>query len=135
MGSRRTTPTAPVAAAVVSEPMVAAANTPCIQSLVSNTSGARRARRPPKIMAEMGTPIGSSNFGLMLGHCDAATVKREFGCAALPVLSQGLPCQSIMPAGGFLSFPSHQGTPFPSTATLVKIVLWVMVFIAFGLVS
>ena len=86
------------------------------------------------MMAEMGTPIGSSIFGLMEGHCDAETVKRELGCAALETPSHGFPIQSIMPAGGFLSLPSHQGTPLPSTATLVKIVLRVMVSIALGLV-
>ena len=42
IGSRRTTPTAPVAAAVVSEPIVAPTNTPCSKSRLWNTSGATR---------------------------------------------------------------------------------------------
>ena len=135
MGSRRTTPTWPVAAAVVSEPMVAPTNTPCVQSRLSKTSGARRARRPPKTRAESGTPWGSSHRGDMLGHCRAAAVNRALGWAALPWPSQGLPCQSMRPGGGVLSLPSHHGTPPGVTATLVKIVSWLMVAIAFGLVS
>ncbi len=135
MGSRRTTPTLPVAAAVVSDPIVAATNTPWFQSKASKTSGATWARRPPKTMAESGTPCGSSHRLDMLGHCRAGTVKRELGCAALPVRFQGLPCQSRRSAGGLLSFPSHHGTPSGVTATLVKIVSWAMVAMALGLVS
>src|SRR5438105_4749620 len=82
IGSRRTTPTAPVAAAVVSDATEAPRNTPWFQSNASSTSGAVRARRPPKMNAEIGTPCGSSNFGEMLGHCRAGAVKRELGCAA-----------------------------------------------------
>src|SRR3954447_20497081 len=135
MGSRRTTPTAPVAAAVVSEPMVAPTNTPCAQSRLWKTSGATRARRPPKMMADSGTPWGSSHLEDIDGHWRAATVKREFGCAALPVRSHGLPCQSISSAGGVLVLPSHQGIPSGVTATLVKIVSWEMVAMALGFVS
>ena len=62
-------------------------------------------------------------------------MKREFGCAALPVRSQGLPCQSIRSAGGLLSLPSHQGTPPGVTATFVKIVSCRIVASAFGFVS
>src|SRR6185503_16207040 len=120
IGSRRTTPTAPVAAAVVSEPIVAPTNTPCAQSRLWNTSGGTRARRPPNTIAESGTPCGSSQRDDMLGHCRAGAVKRELGCAALPLRSHALPCQSSSPAGGFLSLPSHHGTPSGLTATLVK---------------
>src|SRR5258707_6740238 len=84
IGSRRTMPTFPVAAAVVSLAMVAPTKTPCCQSKDSYTSGATRARRPPKINAEMGTPSGASHFGEMQGDCRAGTVQRALGCAAGP---------------------------------------------------
>ena len=86
-------------------------------------------------MAERGTPCGSSHLADMLGHCRAATVKRALGCAALPVRSQGPPCQSSRSAGGVLSLPSHQGIPSGVTATFVKIASRAMVAIAIGLVS
>src|ERR1051326_2910649 len=83
MGSRRTTPTAPPCwAAVVSEAMVAPTNTPCCQVKDWYTKGATRARRPPKMMAAMGTPLGFSRSGEMLGHCRAGAVKRLLGWAA-----------------------------------------------------
>src|SRR5207237_10767679 len=85
MGSRRVTPTSPLAAAVVSEAIVAPTKTPCCQSNDSYTSGATRARLPPKMNAEMGTPSGASQFGEMLGDCFAGTVYRAFGCAAEPL--------------------------------------------------
>ena len=53
-------PTLPVAAAVVSEPSVAPMNTPCIQENACMTSGIVVARRPPNMIAEIGTPAGSS---------------------------------------------------------------------------
>ena len=82
MGSRRTTPTAPVAAAVVSEPIVAPRNTPCAQLKDSRTSGTVPARRPPKMMAEMGTPCGSLAFGESAGLFCIGAVKRLFGSHA-----------------------------------------------------
>ena len=102
--------------------MVAPVKTPWPQSRLSNTSGASRARRPPKTIAESGTPCGSSKRGEIDGHWRAATVKRELGCAAFPVPSQRLPCQSMRSAGGLLSLPSHHGMPSFVTATLVKMV-------------
>ena len=110
MGSRRTTPTSPVAAAVVSEATEAPTNTPWVQSRASITRGATFALRPPKTMAEIGTPCGSSNFGEMLGHWLAGAVKRLLGCAAFSLLAgvQGLPRQSVAWAGGG-ERPSHQG--------------------------
>jgi len=59
IGSRRSTPTAPLAAAVVSEEQVAPMNTPCCQFLDCDTSGMVFSRRPPKMMASTGTPFGS----------------------------------------------------------------------------
>jgi len=80
-GSRRSFPTAPVAAAVVSEAIVDPRNTPWAQSKASKTSGTVEARRPPKSTAEMGTPAGSSHSGAM-GPWATGVVKRELGWAA-----------------------------------------------------
>src|SRR6185312_3652090 len=96
------------------------------------------ARRPPKIMALMGTPAGSSQAGSMVGHCEAGAVKRELGCAAFaPVCLassgvQWLPCQSRHSAGGSSVMPSHHTPPSGVNATLVKIVLRDSVSIALG---
>ena len=65
----RTTPTAPVAAAVVSEESVAPMKVPWTQSRDSVTSGIVEARRPPKKIAEIGTPLGSLYSGARIGHC------------------------------------------------------------------
>src|SRR5215469_8779645 len=105
IGSRRTTPTLPVAAAVVSEPMVAPMYTPASQLSASVTRGTVSDRLPPKTNAEMGTPCGFSHSGSIDGHCPAGTVKREFGCAALrPVVLaisgvHSWPCQSVSLGG------------------------------------
>ena len=87
------------------------------------------------MIAESGTPWGSSQRGDMVGHCRAEAVNREFGWAALPVRSQGTPRQSRRFAGGCLSFPSHHGMPSGVTATFVKIVSWLIVSSAIGFVS
>ena len=68
IGSRRTTPTCPVIAAVVSVLIAEPRNTPCDQSNASNTSGMTLVRREPKISPERGTPCGSSQFGAIEGH-------------------------------------------------------------------
>src|SRR5687767_11060137 len=140
IGSRRTTPTLPVIAAVVSEPSVAAMYTPSSQLGASTTSGTVVERRPPNTNAEIGTPAGSSQAGSIDGHCDAGTVKRALACAAswpfLPSSGvQGLPCQSMSLAGGTSVMPSHHTSPSGVIATLVKITLALSAFIAFGLVS
>src|SRR5579859_3019864 len=110
MGSRRVTPTAPVAAAVVSDAIVAPTKTPCCQSRASKTSGATFARRPPKMIAEIGTPSESSKCFERDGACLAGTVYREFGCAAGPLLGVHFsPFQSVSPAGGAAFIPSHHG--------------------------
>ena len=69
IGSRRTTPTWPTAAAVVSEESVAPMNVPCTQSRASVTSGIVVLRRPPNRIASIGTPRGSSYSGARIGHC------------------------------------------------------------------
>src|ERR1700686_2830537 len=98
------------------------------------------ARRPPKTIALIGTPAGSSQAGLVVGHLDPGAVKRAFGCAVFaPVFLaisgvHFLPCQSRHSAGGSSVMPSHQTPPSGVSATLVKIVLRARVAIAFGLV-
>src|SRR4051812_32802913 len=98
------------------------------------------ARRPPKINALIGTPSGDSHAGSMVGHCEAGAVKREFGCAAFAPVSFAicgvhlLPFQSMHSAGGWSVMPSHQTPPSGVRATLVKIVFFASVAIAFGLV-
>src|SRR5579884_1527861 len=98
------------------------------------------ARRPPKMIALMGTPLGSSQAESMVGHCLAGAVKRAFGCAALaPVFLaisgvHRLPCQSSHSAGGVSVMPSHHTPPSGVSATLVKIEFLARVAIALGLV-
>src|SRR5580700_4003364 len=135
-GSRRTTPTLPAAAAVVSLPSVAPKKTPFIQLNACMTSGIVVARRPPKTIALMGTPSGSSANLLSAGLFTAGAVKREFGCAALSgdPFFHGLPSQSVTSSGTSPSSPSHQTPPSLVCATFVKIVSCDTVFIAFGLV-
>src|SRR5918997_3547607 len=82
IGSKRSLPTSPAAAAVVSEAIVAPQKTPCSQSKDSATSGTTVARRPPKSIASIGTPAGSSHSEAIEGHCAAGVVKRALGCAA-----------------------------------------------------
>src|ERR1044072_8895635 len=72
----------PTAAAVASEPIVAARYTPCVQLNAWYTSGWFFDTRPPKMNAFSGTPAGSSHFGSTDGHCDTGAVKRALGCAA-----------------------------------------------------
>src|SRR5919202_2267447 len=81
-GSRRSLPTAPAWAAVVPKAMIEPRNTPCRQLRASWTRGATDERRPPNRTAEMGTPLGSSHSGAMVGHWAAGAVKRALGWAA-----------------------------------------------------
>src|SRR5271168_4988701 len=98
------------------------------------------ARRPPKTMALMGTPSGSSHAGSMVGHCEAGAVKRALGCAALAPVSLAIcgvhffPCQSSHTAGGVSVMPSHHTPPSGVSATLVKMVFFAKVAMALGLV-
>ena len=79
MGSRRTTPTAPEAAAVVSEAMIEPTNAPFCQLVDWYTRGAVFARRPPNTIAEIGTPAGLLNWSEMQGQLIAIAVKRLLG--------------------------------------------------------
>src|SRR5581483_4256234 len=98
------------------------------------------ARRPPKIIALMGTPVGFSQSESIVGHCRAGAVKRAFGWAALaPVFFaisgvHRLPCQSSHSAGGSSVIPSHHTPPSGVSAALVKIEFLESAAIAFGFV-
>src|SRR5262252_5056505 len=102
IGSRRTTPTCPVAAAVVSDPSVAPRKTPCDQLKDWRTRGTVVARRPPKMIAEIGTPCWSSAYLESQGLLRIGAVKREFGCAAFSFDCgvQRFPFQSMSSEGG-----------------------------------
>src|SRR5882757_5602324 len=136
IGSRRTLPIAPVVAAVVSEPIVAPIYTPADQLNAWYTSGIVVGRRPPKMNALIGTPLGFSQSGSIVGHCRAGAVKRPLGCAAGVALAgvHGLPRQSISSSGTVSVIPSHHTPPSGVRATLVKIVFFLSVAIALGLV-
>ena len=126
----------PIAAAVASEPIVAARKTPCVQSLASHTSGKVVASRPPKRKALIGTPDGSSHAGSYDGHWVTGAVKRELGCAAgsFDAGVQSRPFQSIACAGAG-PMPSHHTSPSSVSATLVKMQFARRVSIALGLLS
>src|SRR5581483_3764797 len=136
IGSNRSSPTVPVAAAVFSEDMIEPRNTPCSQSRASNTSGTTVERRPPNSMASIGTPAGSSHSGAVDGHWAIGTVKRAFGWAA-GVSDSGVhsaPRQSIACAGGSPVMPSHQMSPSSVLAQLVKTAFRETISIALGFV-
>src|ERR671932_1881742 len=101
IGSRRTTPTLPAAAAVVSEDNVAPRYTPCTQSRASMTSGIVVRRRPPNMMASIGTPRGSLYSGARIGHWLIGVQKRLLGWldGVSDAGGQSLQCQSVRCAG------------------------------------
>src|SRR4051795_10757992 len=137
-GSRRTTPTAPVAAAVVSDDSVAPMKTPWFQSRASVTSGMVVLRRPPKRIAEIGTPFGSSYSGARIGHWLIGVQKRLFGWLEGSSLAGVQSCcfQLVRCAGGSSVIPSHQMSPSSVKATLVNTELPLsMVRMALGFVS
>src|ERR1700750_876458 len=70
-GSKRSWPTVPNAAAVISEDIVAPRKTPCSQSNASRTSGTTVARRPPNRNASIGTAAWSSHSAAIDGRCAA----------------------------------------------------------------
>src|SRR6476620_618046 len=92
------------------------------------------------MIALIGTPLGSSQAGSIVGHCFAGAVKRALGWAALAPVSLAicgvhlLPCQSRHSAGGSSVMPSHQTPPSGVSATLVKMELRASVDMALGLV-
>src|SRR6266705_5218535 len=98
------------------------------------------ARRPPKMIALIGTPFGFSQSGSIVGHCFAGAVNRAFGCAAFAPVSFAIsgvhlfPCQSRHSAGGSSVMPSHQTPPSGVSATFVNIEFVARVAMAFGFV-
>src|SRR5260221_3903325 len=134
IGSRRTWANWPEVAAVVSLPMVAPRKTPCDQLNASNTRGTVVGRRPPKMIASIGTPCGNWASAAADGLLIIGAVKREFGCAAFSFDSgvHLLPRQSRHSAGGGSSWPSHQTVPSGLSATFVKSVSREQGSIAFG---
>src|ERR1041384_5771913 len=92
------------------------------------------------MIALTGTPLGFSQSGSIVGHCEAGAVKRALGCAAFAPVSFPIagvhlfPCQSVHSAGGSSVIPSHQTPPSGVSATLVKIEFFASVAIAFGFV-
>src|SRR3954452_11749865 len=121
-GSKRMSLVTSVAAAVFSEDIIDPRNTPCLQSYASVTSGTDVARRPPKRMAEMGTPFGASHSGAIDGHCEAGAVDRAVGWSAGLVDSgvQVWPFQSVRRAGVVSVRSSHQTSRSSVSAQLVK---------------
>src|ERR1044072_1492574 len=81
IGSRRTTPTLPVMAAVVSETSVAAMYKPSSQLGASTMSGTVDEGLPEKTKAAIGSRCGSCPLGSMEGHSTAAAVTRPLGAA------------------------------------------------------
>src|SRR5260370_3599503 len=79
------------------------------------------------MIALIGTPLGFSQSGSIVGHCEAGAVKRAFGCAAFAPVSFAIsgvhlfPFQSRHSAGGSSVMPSHQTPPSGVSAALVKI--------------
>src|SRR5580698_2062931 len=88
------------------------------------------------MMALMGTPLGSSQAGSIVGHCEAGAVNRALGCDAFAPVSFAIsgvhfcPFQSRHSAGGVSVIPSHQTPPSGVSATLVKMEFFASVAIA-----
>src|SRR5258708_6139794 len=101
--------------------MVAPRYTPWIQLKLWKISGIVLARRPPKMIALIGTPAGWCASGASAGLFVIGEVKRELGCAAFSFEAgdHGLPFQSSSPSGGGSSCPSHHTVPSGESATLV----------------
>src|SRR5688572_9822676 len=120
-GSRRSLPTAPAAAAVVSDAMIEPRKTPCCHEYASVINGTTDERRPPKRIAEIGTPFGSCHSAAIAGSCAAGAVNLALGCAAGVSEDedddddddgvQSLPFQSIRCAGFDSVMPSHHTSP------------------------
>src|SRR5258708_5837226 len=93
------------------------------------------ARRPPKMMALMGTPFGSFASFASIGLLFIGAAKRLLACAAFSFESgvHLLPRQSRHSSGTGPSFPSHQTSPSGVRATFVKMVSRAMVLTALGL--
>src|SRR5512146_2333123 len=84
IGSRRSTPTSPAFACVVSLAIVAPMKMPCSHDRASVTSGTRDGLRPPNSMALIGTPSGVLSYSAArLGALRVGVVNRLLGWATL----------------------------------------------------
>src|SRR3990172_3354805 len=74
------------------------------------------------MIAEIGTPSGSSTWRDSAGLFRMGAVKRLFACAAFSPDDglNGLLSQSVRPSGAFSLNPSHQTSPSVVSPTLVK---------------
>src|SRR2546428_14077072 len=90
-GSRRRTPTVPVAAAVVSDASVAPRKVPCDHEKDSYTRGMTPARRAPNKITPIGPPPGLSHSFEELGHCRVGAGNRRFGGGGRARLPPGHP--------------------------------------------
>src|ERR1043166_3467815 len=97
-------------------------------------SGIVSLRRPPKMIALIGTPSPFSTSGSRTGLLGTGTAKRQFVCAAFSFESddQSFPFQSITCDGGAPSLPSHQTSPSSVNATFVNKGSCSIDFIAFA---
>jgi len=130
MGSRRTLPCAPSAAAVISDSHGCAyidPRTP-IECLKYQWHGA--GPTAAKNDGADGNPVWIFPRWVNCGHWDAGAVNRALGCAALAPVSAAIwgvhlvPCQLIHSDGGSSVMPSHHTPPSGVSATLVKIVFF-----------
>ena len=85
------------AAAVASDLSVAPKKTPCCQLNASQTRGTPSGLRPPRRIASILTPFGSSQCESMIGQFLAGVQNRELGWAGLVLEAgvQSFPIQSI----------------------------------------
>src|SRR5205823_13553978 len=92
------------------------------------------------MIALIGTPLGFSQSGSIVGHCEAGAVNRAFGCAAFTPVSLAisgvhlLPGPSLHSTGGSSVMPSHHTPPSGVSATFVKIEFVASVAMALGFV-
>ena len=126
IGSRRVTPTAPVAAAVVSEAIVAPTKTPCCQLRDSYTSGANARAASAENNRGDGNalrilPVRRNRRRLLRRDRVTGVRMRGWSCCrasrARPSSRSGLRRRAV-------PMPSHHGSRDAVSATFVKIVSW-----------
>jgi hypothetical protein len=116
----------PFAAAVVSEPMVAARYTPWAQLKAWNTSGMSCSAAAEDERADRHALRDLPRRGRCDGHwrCRRGEARvRVRGRRGRSPGVQSLPCQSMRCAGGVSVMPSHHTSPSSVSATLVKMQL------------
>lgn len=90
------------AAAVASDRIDAPTNTPCCQLNDSKTSGTPAGRRPPKMIASIGTPCGLFHSGSRMEHCsiDVQKLQVRRKNASHTLLNLRRVCRECLPAVG-----------------------------------